>query len=186
MRNVHARRFQAPIEDVRAWIAACWSGGDRDCFPRDVIASWRRNPDGVDPSALVPGETLVGHGPFRFQLREWDGRSWKVELLGGMAGWHGFDLAPDGDGCRVTHTVWLAPSLSARLRWMAIAPVHDWAVEALFDRMEHALRTGAVPPRTERPMPALAALGMRLASRLASRSRARREGRADQPARAAG
>jgi hypothetical protein len=51
MKNVHARRFAAPIEQVRAWVEACWSGGDRDCFPRDVIPSWRKNPDGVDPMA---------------------------------------------------------------------------------------------------------------------------------------
>lgn len=174
MRNVHVRRFASPIEHVRIWIEACWSGGDRDCFPRDVIASWRHNPDGVDPGALVPGETLVGHGPFRFRLRAWDGRSWKVDLVGGMAGWHGFDLEPDGDGCRVTHTVELAPSLSARLRWMAIAPVHDWALEALFDRMAEALRTGAVPPVTARPMPALAAFGLRVARRSQRSRHARR------------
>jgi hypothetical protein len=178
MKNVHVRRFSASIEEVRVWIAACWSGGDRDCFPRDVIASWRHNPDGVDPAALVPGKTLVGHGPFRFLLREWDGVSWKVDLVDSMTGWHGFDLAPDGDGCRVTHTVSLASSLSARLRWMAIAPVHDWAVEAMFDRLEHALRTGAVPSRTQRPMPPLAALGMRMARRSQRGKRGGREARA--------
>src|SRR5438093_4332761 len=52
---------------------ARWSGGDRDCFPRDVIPNWRRNPPGADSGALIPGETLVGHGPFRFRLRAWDG-----------------------------------------------------------------------------------------------------------------
>jgi hypothetical protein len=176
MKIVHVRRFAASIEEVRGWVAACWSGGDRDCFPRDVIATWRHNPDGVDPAALVLGETLLGHGPFRFRLREWDGRSWKVDFTGGMPGWHGFDLAPDGTGCRVTHTVSLPSSLSARLRWMVVAPAHDWAIEAMFDRMEHALRTGAVPSRTERPIPALAVLGVRLARR------ARREARAGQAA----
>lgn len=182
MKNVHVRRFSASIEEVRVWVSACWSGGDRDCFPRDVIASWRHNPDGVDPAALVPGETLVGHGPFRFRLREWDGLSWKVDVIGGMTGWHGFDLAPDGDGCRLTHTVSLASSLSARLRWMAIAPAHDWAVEAMFDRMEHALRTGTVPSLTERQMPALAAIGMRLAGRSRRSKRVWHETRTGQTA----
>jgi hypothetical protein len=113
MQNVHVRRVAAPIERVRPWIEACWSGGVRDCFPRDVIPTWRRNPPGADPLALIPGETMVGHGPFRFRLRAWDGRTWRVELVGGTAGWHGFDLAPDGDGCRVTHTLELEGSLSA-------------------------------------------------------------------------
>src|SRR5947208_2035351 len=108
MQNVHVRRFGAPIDAVGEWIAACWSGGERDCFPRDVIASWRRNRDGADPAALIPGATTCGHGPFRFRLREWTGRSWKVDVVGPSGGWHGFDLAADGDGCRVTHTVELA------------------------------------------------------------------------------
>jgi hypothetical protein len=170
MRNVHTRRIAAPIERVRPWIEACWSGGDRDSFPHDVIASWRRNPPGADPLALIPGETVLGHGPFRFRLRVWDGFVWRVDLLGAR-GWHGFDLAPEGDGCRVTHSVELQGALSARLGWMTIEPIHDWAVEAMFDRLEHALRTGAVPQRTERPMSLLAALALRLAT---SRSRSPR------------
>ncbi len=82
-----------------------------------------------------------------------------------MAGWHGFDLLPDGDSCRVTHTLELESSLSARLLWMVIEPVHDWAVEAIFDRLEHALATGTVPARTGRPMSRAAALGLALARR---------------------
>ena len=115
-------------------------------------------------------------------MREWDGRSWKVDLVGGMTGWHGFDLVPAGDGCRVTHTVELAPSLSARLRWMAIAPAHDWAIEALFDRLAVALGTGAVPAVTARPMPAWAALGLRVARRSQRSRQARRAAAAGAPA----
>ena len=116
MQNVHVRRVAAPIERVRPWIEACWSGGVRDCFPRDVIPSWRRNPPGVDPSALIPGETIVGHGPFRFRLRAWDGQVWRVDLVGPIAGWHGFDLVPDGEGCRVTHTLELDGSFPSATR----------------------------------------------------------------------
>ena len=163
MKNVHSRRLAAPVEEVGAWGAACWSGGERDCFPRDVIATWRRNRDGVDPAALIPGTTLSGHGPFRFRLRAWDGRSWTVNLIG-MAGWHGLEVTPDGAGSRVTHTVELA-ALGARLAWRAVAPAHDWAIEAMFDRMEEALRTGRVPARTTRPIPAAAQLGIWLARR---------------------
>jgi hypothetical protein len=165
MRNVHVRRVAAPIERVRPWIEACWSATDRDCFPRDVIATWRKNPLGADPLALIPGVTLIGHGPFRFRLRVWDGLVWRVDVVGRLVGWHGFDLVPDGEGCRVTHTLELESTLSARLRWMAIEPIHDWAVEAMLDRLEHALRTGVVPERTERPMSRLAALALGLARR---------------------
>jgi hypothetical protein len=174
IRNVHTRRVAAPIERVAPWIESCWSGGDRDCFPRDVIADWRENPPGVDPLALIPGKTLLGHGPFRFRLRSWDGAVWRVDALGSVAGWHGFDLQPDGDACQVTHTVELEGTLSMRLSWMAIEPIHDWAVEALFDRLEHALRTGVVPERTERPMSRPAAFALGLARRRRSRRTAPR------------
>src|SRR5262249_43214327 len=41
---------------------------------------------------------------------------------------------------------------------LAVRPIHDWAVEAIFDRLEEALRTGAPPPVTTSPMPAHARL----------------------------
>ena len=44
IRNVHVRRVAAPIELVGSWIETCWTGGDRDCFPHDVVTDWRRNP----------------------------------------------------------------------------------------------------------------------------------------------
>lgn len=172
MQNIHVRSVAAPIERVRPWIEACWSGENRDCFPRDVIATWRRNPPGADPAALIPGETMIGHGPFRFRLRAWDGRTWRVDFVGPRAGWHGFDLTPEGDGCQVTHTIELDNSLSTRVFWLAIARLHDWAVEAMFDRLEHALATGAVPAHTERPIPRGAAFALRLA-----RPRGRRSAR---------
>jgi hypothetical protein len=165
MQNVHVRRLAAPLDRVRPWIEACWSGTDRDCFPRDVIANWRKNPPGADPLALIPGETMVGHGPFRFLLRSWDGYVWRVDVVGSLTGWHGFDLAADGDACLITHTLEIAGSLSSRVAWMAIEPIHDWVVEAMFDRLEHALATGVVPARTERPMSRMAAFGLSMARR---------------------
>ncbi|WP_394850824.1 hypothetical protein LZC95_25625 [Pendulispora brunnea] len=159
----------APIERVGLWIETCWSAGDRDSFPRDVIPSWFENPPGSDPLALIPGQTLLGHGPFTFRLRSWDGVAWRVDVVNGPVGWHGFDLQPDGDGCRVTHTLELeSKTLSGRLRWMLIKPVHDWAVEALFDRLEHALRTGTVPERTSRPMSPMVSFALGLARRASS------------------
>jgi len=171
MLNVHTRRFDASIDDLRPWIESCWSAGERDCFPRDVIPTWRKNPPGVAPDALIPGQTLIGHGPFRFRLRSWDGARWRVDVAGGMPGWHGFDLTPDGTGCRVTHTLELRPSLRARVGWLVIEPIHDWAVEALFDRLGIALRTGEVPACTQRPMSRRVALSLAFARRRARRRR---------------
>ena len=92
----------------------------------------------------------------------------------GATGWHGFDLEPEVEGCRVTHSLELQGTISTRLGWMTIEPIHDWAVEAMFDRLEHALRTGVVPERTERPMPVRAALALRLVlGRLRSHQRRR-------------
>src|SRR5262249_56922458 len=158
MLNVHTRQFPAPIESVRPWIEACWSGGPRDPFPHDVLRSWRRNPDGMAPDALVPGVTVLGHGPFRFRLSSWDGQRWRVDLFKGK-GWHGFDLVAEEGGCRVTHTV-SVPGL-AGLALRVILPAHDWAVEALLDRLGEALGTGRMPERTARPLPWRAALVMR-------------------------
>ena len=111
---------------------------------------------------------MVGHGPLRFRLRSWDGYVWRVDVVDSLTGWHGFDLAADGDGCLVTHTLELAGSLSSRVAWMAIETIH-WAVEAMFDRLEHALATGVVPARTERPMSRMAAFGLSVARRQRNR-----------------
>lgn len=151
--NVHTRSFAAPIDAVRQWIESTWTGGPRDAMPR-VLGSWRKNPAGTSADVLIPGQTLMGHGPFRFQLIEWDGHRWRAEVLGeGAQGWHGFDLVEDGARTRVTHTLTV---LSLKGGWLAermLIPMHDWAVEAMFDRIEEALRTGDMPRHTTRPMP---------------------------------
>lgn len=146
MKNVHQRVLSHSIEAVRPLIALAWSGTDGDIFPRDVIPTWRENPPGI--AGLVPGVTRLGHGPFRFRLTEWDGTRWRVELERG-AGFHGFDLAAEGRTTRITHTLDVAAGLFFRA---VVVPIHDWAVESMFDRLEAALATGVVPARTARPM----------------------------------
>ncbi|HXY34537.1 MAG TPA: hypothetical protein VEI07_09940 [Planctomycetaceae bacterium] len=70
-----------------------------------------------------------------------------------MAGWHGFDLLPEPDGIRLVHTIELELRGRNRFAWhVLIEPVHDWAVEAIFDRLEEALKTGVAPRHTKRPM----------------------------------
>jgi len=155
MKNVHTRELAATIDEIRPWIEACWTGTPQDPFPRDLIPTWRKNPPGVAPLALVPGVTRLGHGPFAFRLESWDGQRWRVTVESeGFVGWHGIDLDPTPRGCRVTHTIELELAGPARVVWpVVIAPLHDWAVEAIFDRLEEALETGVMPTVTRRPIP---------------------------------
>ena len=150
MKNVHTRVFPYPLALVRSWIELAWSDSQQDIFPRDVIRPWRINPDGSE--RLVPGQTQLGHGPFVFTLRWWDGVLWLADL-DADCGWQGFHLVERRGKTRVTHTFSAALPLASRL---AIVPVHDWAVEAMFDRLAIALATGAVPRETTRPMGFLA------------------------------
>jgi hypothetical protein len=174
MRNVHQRQIRAGSEELCKWIDRLWSGTEDDCFPRDHIPTWRTT-DGVrDPTRLVAGRTKLGHGPFTFNFEGWNGRQWRVTVnRGGMAGWHGFDLIPERDGIRLTHTIELDLRGTGRVYWHClIAPVHDWAVEAIFDRLEEALKTGTAPRHTKRAMPfvpRIAFTALRLA-RLARRA----------------
>lgn len=156
MKNVHHRRFDASPEHIAPWIARAWSGTDDDVFPRDHIRTWRRNPPGTADEALVPGRTHLGHGPFTFVLDRWDGTTWRVRFhTRGLDGWHGFDLRPEdgGGGTLITHTIEARTTPLQWLWWkLVIQPLHDWAVEALFDRLDAALRDGRVPTRTTRPL----------------------------------
>ena len=169
MKNIHVREMTAPIEVVRPWIEAGWTGTPRDPFPRDVLKSWRKNPPGPDPLALIPNVTRVGHGPFSFRFESWDGERWRVRVESNdFQGWHGFDLRTTALGCRVTHTIELTPSLAGAVVWHAfIAPIHDWVVEAILDRLEEALRTGEMPTVTRRKMPWRAAVSFTLLGRFA-------------------
>jgi len=177
MNNRHSREYAASPEAVGRWIEACWSGTESDPFPRDVIRTWRKNPEGVAPNALVQTLTKVGHGPFGFGFESWDGRRFRVRVdQDGFRGWHGFEVTPSARGSRVTHTLQVELRGAARFLWpLVIAPIHDWCVEALFDRMEAALSTGHVPATTTRPLPLRAALALRLLRALPPNTRPRRD-----------
>ena len=83
-----------------------------------------------------------------FTLRWWDGVRWRADL-DANAGWHGFHLQAQGKQTRLVHSLDAQLALATRL---ALIPLHDWAVEAMFDRLEHALENGHVPRTTTRPM----------------------------------
>lgn len=150
MKNIHSRTFAHPIALVRSWIELAWSDSHQDIFPRDVIRPWRTNRDGSN--GLKPGVTMLGHGPFALTLRWWDGVRWRADL-DSNAGWIGFHLVEKKGKTKVTATFEGMLGLASRL---AIVPIHDWAVEAMFDRLDIALATGKVPAETTRPMGFLA------------------------------
>jgi hypothetical protein len=89
-----------------------------------------------------------------------------VDFTGGLlSGRHGFDLRAEGTGTRLTHTLEVGGPLLVRTGFeVVILPIHDWVLEALFDRLEIALATGQVPERTERPMEGRARLWFGLLS----------------------
>jgi hypothetical protein len=97
----------------------------------------------------------------------------------GFRGWHGFDLETTPLGCRVTYTIEAEPSLPGVVFWhVFVVPVHDWFIEAIFDRIEEALRTGEMPTVTRRKMPWRAATSFALLDRV---SRTRRRGQRLRP-----
>jgi hypothetical protein len=183
MNNVHTRVLRASIEQVRPWIDAAWTGTDRDPFPRDVVKNWRKNPPGTDPLALVPGRTRIGHGPFAFRIESWDGERWRVSVeTHGYQGWHGFDLRTTPDGCEITHRLEVQLSGSARVLWpLCFAPIHDWCVEAIFDRIEEAIQSGHMPSVTNRAVPWTASVAFRALRRSRKARRPPSSGRAAQP-----
>jgi hypothetical protein len=173
MRNVHVREIRAPIERVRPWVEAGWTGTPRDPFPRDVLKTWRKNPPGADPLALIPDVTRVGHGFFSFRFESWDGERWRVRIESDrFPGWHGFDLQSTPLGCRLTHTIEATPSPGSAVFWhVFVAPAHDWALEAMFDRIEEALRTGEMPAVTRRKLPWRAAASFAILGRVMNKRR---------------
>jgi len=173
--NVHRRVFSVQPEALRPWLEAAWSGTTRDCFTRDVIASWRKNPPGVDPLALIPGVTKLGHGRFAFRLQQWDGERWRVDFkTPSLWGWHRFDLLPQSGGSLLTHAIQLQGTGLGSLRWrLLIEPIHDWVIEAMFDRLETAVVMGSIPERTARPMGRHARWALWLLERVVGRPRSR-------------
>ena len=158
--NVHSRWLPHAPECFGPWLDAVWSGGVDDVFPHDRLVTWRTRVEG-QPQRWIPGETQFGHATLRFKLRRWDGTRWEADFLARrLQGWHGFELVSEGGGTTIRHT--LAGEASGALRWqwpLAIRPVHDWAIEALFDRLQEALARGSAPAETTRPMDAQARAG---------------------------
>jgi hypothetical protein len=162
LRIRHVRRLSVPPEEVRPWIDQLWSGSDRDCFPRDLLPAWRQDPQGA--AAWSPGQSRFGAGRFCFRLDGWDGRTFRAAIEGErLHGWHAFELEPYEGGTLLSHTLEFELRGATRLGWsLYLAPLHHWTVQAIFDRIVAAVRTGRVSPRTNRPLPLLQGALLRL------------------------
>ncbi len=169
IRHTHTRRFDASPAQLATLIDQAWTRGPRDAFPHDRIRPWRKDPPGAQ--GWVAGASRFGHGPFAFLVERWDGQVLRAKIeTPGFTGWHGFELRADGAGTVLIHDLQADVSLVPWLVWRAaIGQAHDWAVESLFDRLEHILREGHAPPATARPLPTRS----RLIIRGLSRKRAR-------------
>jgi hypothetical protein len=172
IRHVHSRSFAADADRVASVVERMWSGTERDAFPWDFIRPTRSDPPGA--RGFVPGASTFGHGPFRFTLEQWDGRVFRARVdTPGFEGSHGFVLEPTASGCRVTHDLDAQVAFAPWAVWKAVVgSAHDWAVEAIFDRMAAVLETGRAPTRTARLPPSTLRLS-KATSRLRRRVRAR-------------
>jgi hypothetical protein len=151
--HVHVRRFAAPRTQLVALIDELWSRSSRDGLPRQ-LHGWRRNPEG---SAGMAVGTRFGHGPFSFEVEQWDGQTLRARIeTAGFRGHHGFVLRVERDEVVVSHELHAELTLLRWLLWqLFLARGHDWAVESLFDRM-HVLLGSRQPSALPAPP-----LGMR-------------------------
>ena len=151
IKSVHQRWFAVPASAIAPLLARVWTGTADDLFPVDWVATRRDNPSGVPADALVPGVTRLSHGFLPFLFERADATTWRVRTPFG--GWHGFDLVAENGGTRVVHTLAIDRlPLAARLLWRGFVQAgHDWALEAIFDRLAHVLAGGefAREERTE-------------------------------------
>jgi hypothetical protein len=154
IRHTHVRSFVAPLPEVVAAIDALWSGGPLDAVPA-ALHGWRKSPRGAQGFAVG---TRFGHGPFSFFVDQWDGRTLRARIeTAGFRGYHGFAIAHEAERVVVTHDLDAKLTLPNWTAWqLFIAHGHDWAVEAVFDRMHELLRDGQAA-RVSRQPP----LGMR-------------------------
>lgn len=154
MKNKHNRLLKnRTMLEVRPWLEFLWTGTERDLFPVDFLQTFRRNPDGTrNAQELIPGVTRMGHGPLTFVFDKSGADFWKVKTP--YSGWHGFRLVQQGNDVVIEHEIEMQLSMPMQHVWTTfIEEGHDFVIEALFDRLEYALRNGSLPKRTDRTVP---------------------------------
>ncbi len=121
--------------------------------------------------ALIPGVTICTHGPLAFRVDRNDAEELRFATPYGS---HGFIVKEVDGQTQVEHVLSMDFPLWLRAVWaLGIRSGHDFAVEAIFDRLESTLRTGAIPTRTERALsPGLRLMRLVLTSPLMKHVRA--------------
>jgi hypothetical protein len=150
IRHTHSLLIDAPSETVRRALDALWSGASDDPLPR-ALRAWRKLPAGE--SVFCSG-TEFGHGPFRFLVEQCDAQVIRTRILTrGYAGFHGFELHPEGSRTRLVHDLVASASLPHWLSWkLLIGPGHDWAVSTCLARVA-ALTSDPRQPAPQLPTP---------------------------------
>jgi hypothetical protein len=143
IRNVHSRRWVAPVESLGALLDTLAGPGD-SLWPRDRWPPMRLSgPLGVGAQG--------GHGPVRYRVAEYvPGRKVLFEfdpergLLRGFAGFHYFEVSEEGGQAVLRHVLEARCGIAGAARWLLlIRPLHDALIEDALDRVEIAL-TGQV------------------------------------------
>lgn len=148
IKNVHVREIGAPASKVGEILDTLGSVDDR-LWATDI---WVAEPVFFDRPLGVGA--VGGHGSIRYSVIGYEpGRRivFRFAPDGGLAGVHGFEIAPVGtDRTRITHfldaetSAWMRPLVPILIAW------HDAMVETAFDRAEREA-TGSLAPPTRIP-----------------------------------
>ena len=146
--NVHVREIAAPAAVVGEVLDTLGSADDR-LWARDI---WIAEPVVFDRPLGVGAHG--GHGSIRYSVIAYEPGQrivFRFAPDGGLAGVHGFELAPVGtDRTRITHfldaeaAAWMRPLVPILIGW------HDAMVETAFDRAEREA-TGSLARPTRIP-----------------------------------
>ena len=148
IQNAHVREIGAPTSEVGEVLDTLGSVDDR-LWATDI---WVAEPVVFDRPLGVGAEG--GHGSIRYSVIAYEpGRRivFRFAPGGGLAGVHGFELAPVGtERTRLTHFLdaeisgWMRPLMPILIGW------HDAMVETAFDRAEREA-TGSLARPTRIP-----------------------------------
>ena len=145
--NVHEREYCAPAEDMAGLLAGLGSSDDK-LWPND------RWPQMILDAPLGPG-AKGGHGRIRYHVSEYvpgDHVTFEIDdegLIGGMNGFHRFEIVGRNGGTILRHIVDATCNLKMWLLWhVMVGPMHDALLEDALDRAERFL--GCEPKKPAR------------------------------------
>ena len=143
VRNIHARHFNAPREQVGSLLDGLASSADR-LWP---AARW---PPMRFDRPLQVGAT-GGHGPIRYRVEAYEpGVKVRFRLQGpsGFDGYHAFEVLPAAGGTTLQHALEMRARGSAMITWpLLFSPLHDALIEDCLDMAAREL--GEAGPHRE-------------------------------------